>query len=44
MKTPESVLKKQATQAKIAEASLAESKAAKAKKSANKKEFIDTPS
>jgi large subunit ribosomal protein L7e len=40
MKTPESVLKKQATQAKIAEASLAESKAAKAKKSANKKEFI----
>merc|ERR1719506_439736 len=36
MKTPESVLKKQATQAKIAEASLAESKAAKAKKS----EFI----
>ena len=36
MKTPESVLKKQATQAKIAEAALAESKAARAKKKADK--------
>lgn len=40
MKTPESVLKKQATQAKIAEAALADSKAARAKKKADKKTFI----
>ena len=40
MKTPESVLKKQATQAKIAAAALAESKAARAKKKADKKTFI----
>jgi len=36
MKTPESVLKKQATQAKIAKAALKESKAAKAKKRTDK--------
>ena len=40
MKTPESVLKKQATQAKIAAAALADSKAARAKKKADKKTFI----
>jgi|UniRef100_A0A7S2UKZ0 large subunit ribosomal protein L7e len=41
MKTPESVLKKQATQAKIAEAATKASKAAKNKKSADKKKFIE---
>ena len=40
MKTPESVLKKQATQAKIAAAALADSVAAKKKKSSDKKTFI----
>jgi len=39
MKVPESVLKKQKTQAKIASDALAASKAAKAKKSADKKAF-----
>mmetsp|Transcript_29536 Transcript_29536/g.65072 ORF Transcript_29536/g.65072 Transcript_29536/m.65072 type:complete len:240 (-) Transcript_29536:81-800(-) len=41
MKTPESVLKKQATQAKIAEAAAAESKATRAKKRADKKIFTE---
>ena len=40
MKTPESVLKKQATQAKIAADAKAASLAAKAKKKADKKEFM----
>jgi large subunit ribosomal protein L7e len=40
MKTPESVLKKQATQAKIAAAALADSVAAKKKKATDKKTFI----
>lgn len=40
MKTPESVLKKQATQAKIAAQAKAESVAAKAKKSTDKKLFL----
>jgi large subunit ribosomal protein L7e len=41
MKTPESVLKKQATQAKIAEAATKAAKAAKNKKSSDKKKFIE---
>eukprot|EP00978_Attheya_sp_CCMP212_P011464 scaffold28281_cov53-Attheya_sp.AAC.4 len=41
MKAPESVLKKQATQAKIAEAATKAAKAAKNKKSTDKKKFIE---
>eukprot|EP00594_Rhizosolenia_setigera_P018552 CAMPEP_0178956196 /NCGR_PEP_ID=MMETSP0789-20121207/10081_1 /TAXON_ID=3005 /ORGANISM="Rhizosolenia setigera, Strain CCMP 1694" /LENGTH=239 /DNA_ID=CAMNT_0020638021 /DNA_START=128 /DNA_END=847 /DNA_ORIENTATION=- len=41
MKTPESVLKKQATQAKIAEAAKADAIAAKKQKQADKKEFME---
>uniref|UniRef100_A0A7R9VW21 Ribosomal protein L30 ferredoxin-like fold domain-containing protein n=1 Tax=Pseudictyota dubia TaxID=2749911 RepID=A0A7R9VW21_9STRA len=41
MKTPESVLKKQATQAKLAEVALKASKAAKKKKKADKKTFTE---
>ena len=40
MKAPESVLKKEATQAKIAAEALAEQKAAKAKKESNKKMYV----